>query len=101
MAIYAKVRRLRLREGLSISEIARRTSLSRNTIKTWLKEPLREAMVYRRKPAPNKLDAHAGWLCRALEADARRPKGQRRTAKRLFEQRRVLGYAGTYTRVTA
>jgi transcriptional regulator with XRE-family HTH domain len=41
MAIYAKVRRLRFREGLSISEIARRTSLSRNTIKTWLKEPVR------------------------------------------------------------
>jgi transposase len=101
MAMYAKVRRLRLREGLSISEIARRTSLSRNTIKTWLKEPLREAMVYRRKPAPNKLDAHAGWLGRALEADSLRPKGQRRTAKRLFEQLRALGYAGTYTRVTA
>ncbi len=29
MSMYAKVRRLRLREGLSISEIARRTSLLR------------------------------------------------------------------------
>ena len=38
MSMYAKVRRLRLREGLSISEIARQTSLSRNTIKTWLRE---------------------------------------------------------------
>ena len=37
MAMYAKVRRMRLRDGLSISEIARRTSLSRNTIKTWLR----------------------------------------------------------------
>ena len=33
MAMYAKVRRMRFRDGLSISEIARRTSLSRNTIK--------------------------------------------------------------------
>ncbi|MCB1561429.1 MAG: helix-turn-helix domain-containing protein [Xanthomonadales bacterium] len=39
MSMYAKVWRLRLREGLSISEIARRTSLSRNTIKTWLRAP--------------------------------------------------------------
>ena len=30
MAMYAKVRRMRLRDGLAISEIARRTSLSRN-----------------------------------------------------------------------
>jgi predicted nucleic acid-binding protein len=39
MAMYAKVRRMRLRDGLSISEIARRTSLSRNTIKAWHREP--------------------------------------------------------------
>ena len=37
MAMYAKVRRMRLRDGLSISEIARRTSLTRNTVKKWLK----------------------------------------------------------------
>ena len=40
MAMYAKVRRMRLRDGLSISEIARRTSLARNTIKTWLRRGL-------------------------------------------------------------
>ena len=101
MAMYAKVRRMRIREGLSISEIARRTSLSRNTIKTWLNEPLRQAMVYARKSSPGKLAAFAEWLHRALETDAKRSKGQRRTAKRLFEQLRAQGYAGTYTRVTA
>lgn len=41
MAMYAKVRRMRLRDGLSISEIARRTSLSRNTIKEWPRRPPR------------------------------------------------------------
>jgi hypothetical protein len=36
--MFAKVRRLFHRDNLSISEIQRRTSLSRNTIKVWLKE---------------------------------------------------------------
>lgn len=57
MSIYAKVRRLRLREGLSISEIARRTSLSRNTIKAWLPEPApRTQMAYQRLPGPKVLE---------------------------------------------
>jgi transposase-like protein len=40
MAMNAEVRRMRLRDGLSISEIARRTSLSRDTIKAWLRRTL-------------------------------------------------------------
>jgi transcriptional regulator with XRE-family HTH domain len=86
MAIYAKVRRLRFREGLSISEIARRTSLSRNTINTWLKEPVRREMKYARPGGPKRLDAHAGGLRQALQTDARRPRKERLTARRLFEQ---------------
>jgi transposase-like protein len=57
MAMYAKVRRLRFRDGLSISEIARRTSLTRNTIKKWLVEPARSEMKYERPGGPHKLDA--------------------------------------------
>ena len=37
MVMYAKSRRMFFREHLSISEIQRRASLSRNTIKKWLK----------------------------------------------------------------
>ena len=36
----------------------------------------------------------------ALEADARRPKRDRRTARALTAQIRAHGYAGGYTRVT-
>jgi transposase len=100
MAMYAKVRRLRFRDGLSISEIARRTSLSRNTIKTWLKEPVRREMKYARPGGPKKLDAHAGWLQQALETDARRPRKERRTARRLFEQLQSQGFEGDYSRIT-
>lgn len=62
METYAKIRRVRLREGLSISEIARRTSRSRNTIKAWLRDDLRSDMQFRREAGPKNLDAHAEWL---------------------------------------
>ena len=100
MAMYAKVRRMKLREGLSISEIARRTSLSRNTIKTWLREPARSVMAYRREAGAKKLDGYRDWLVRALEMDARRPRKERRTALRLFEQLQAEGFSGSYSRVT-
>jgi transposase len=100
MAMYAKVRRLRLRDGLSISEIARRTSLSRNTVKAWLKEPARTEMAYRRGRMPTKLDAHADWLRQVLAADALRGRSERRTMKRLFALLRERGYTGSYSRVT-
>lgn len=52
MTMYAKVRRMRLRDGLTISEIARRTSLARNTVKGWLRGPVLSEMAYRRSAAP-------------------------------------------------
>jgi transposase len=66
MAMYAKVGRMRLRDGLSISEIARRTSLTRNMVKKWLKEPTRSEMKYQRPAEPRKLDGYVDWLRQAL-----------------------------------
>ena len=100
MAMYAKVRRMKLRDGLAISEIARRTSLSRNTIKAWLKAPAAEDRAYRRPPGPRKIDAHAEWLREALAIDARRPRSERRTALRLHAQLKERGFAGSYSRTT-
>lgn len=37
MGMLAKIRRMYIREKLSIREIARRTNLSRNTVRQWLK----------------------------------------------------------------
>jgi transposase-like protein len=36
MSMFGKIRRMYFRDKLSVCEIARRTSLSRNTIKKWL-----------------------------------------------------------------
>ena len=100
MAMYAKVRRMRLRDGLSISEIARRTSLSRNTIKTWLRTPVRSEMQYYRSAGPRKIGPYATVLRAALDADARRPRRERRTARKLYAQLREQGFPGSYARVT-
>jgi len=100
MAMYAKVRRLRYRDGLAISEIARRTSLSRNTVKTWLRESGRSEMSYQRPAGPKKLDMYVEWLRQALETDARRPRKERRTALRLHAQIQAKGFTGSYSRVT-
>lgn len=100
MAMYAKVRRMRLRDGLSISEIARRTSLSRNTIKDWLRGPVRSEMRYQRPRAPRKITPYEATLQEALEADARRPRRERRTALKLYGQLTEQGFAGSYARVT-
>ena len=39
MDILGKIRRMHLRDKLSLHEIAKRTGLSRNTIRRWLKTP--------------------------------------------------------------
>ena len=50
MDMIGKVRRMKLRDGLSYSEIARRTGLSRNTVKKWLKAGSGVEPQYKREP---------------------------------------------------
>jgi transposase len=88
------------RDGLSRSEIARRTGLSRNTIKKWLTAPAVTAPKYRRESPPGKLTPFAEQLRQALEIDARRPKRDRRTAVALIAELKAQGYRGGYTAVT-
>ena len=100
MILYAKIRRMFFREHLSISEIARRTSLTRNTIKKWLRSPDGTEPSYRRTKAITKLTPFEARLKLWLEADARRPKRDRRTALMLFEAIKKEGFTGCYARVT-
>ena len=97
MVMYAKIRRMYYREHLSINEIQRRTSLSRNTIKKWLKAPNDSAVKYQRAKKPGKLTLFESRLLLALEADARRPKKDRRTALMLFKEILNEGYTGGYS----
>ena len=98
MVMYAKVRRMFLREHLSINEIKRRTSLSRNTIKKWLKTPLEPK--YKRSTGVTKLTAFESQLNLMLESDTHRPKKERRTALSLFTELKNAGFTGSYSRIT-
>ena len=100
MALIGKIRGMRLRDGKSISEISRLTSLSRNTIKKWLQTPQGATPKYRRRDVSSKLAPFIATLTQALEVDARRAKHERRTARALHVQLTSQGYDGGYTRLT-
>ena len=99
MAMYAKVRRMFFREKLSISEIQRRTSLSRNTVRKWLKAEATGGPKYERRGMATKLKPFEEQLRRSLEADALRPKRDRRTALALFAELQLAGFPGSHPRV--
>ena len=60
MAMIGKVRRMYFRKKKSVREIVRLTSLSRNTVRKWLKAVVLEEPKYRRSEAPGKLTAYRG-----------------------------------------
>jgi transposase len=100
MILYAKIRRMYFRDKLSINEIARRTSLSRNTVKKWLRMPNGSEPAYQRRSVPTKLTPYEDQLKQALIADSYRPKRDRRSALKLLEELQKAGYDGGYTQLT-
>jgi transposase len=100
MNMLGKVRRLHYRDGLSLSEIERRTGLTRKTIRKWLKAPEGVEPKYGRKRGDTKIAPYAERLIKMLETDARRPVRDRRTALKLFAEIKGLGFDGDYSRVT-
>ena len=78
MALKGKIRAQREREGKSISEIARRTSLSRNTIKKWLRAPADAQPKYRRQGVASKLTPFVETITQALKTDAPRAQAVQR-----------------------
>ena len=56
MEMMGKIRRMYFRDKLSLHEIAKRTGLSRNTIRRWVRDPKEAAPPkYRRFEVPGKL----------------------------------------------
>ncbi len=100
MDMIGRIRRLHSRNKKSEREISRITGLSRNTVSKWLHGQVDGPPKYQRGKQPTKLTAFHEALRQALNADARRPKHERRTARALYAQIKAAGYDGGYTRVT-
>ena len=100
MATLSVIRRWALREQLSIREIARRTGLSRNTIKKYLRAGAAEPR-YAKRISPSKLDPFADKLSGWLKSEAIKSRKQRRTLKQMHADLVLLGFDGSYNRVAA
>ena len=100
MALLSVIRRWHFREGVPIREIERRTGLSRNTIRKYLRADT-VAPKFRVPVRPSKLDAFAQKLSDWLRVEAGKSRKHRRTAKRMHADLVVLGYEGSYERVAA
>jgi len=95
MDIIAEIRRRHFVSGESISLIAQSLKISRPTVRKHLTTA--NELVYQRQIQPlPKLGDYKAQLIDWLEADAKLPKNQRRTAQRLFEGLVAEGYQGAY-----
>ena len=100
VALVSVIRRWHHREGVSIREIARRSGLSRNTVRKYLAGNVVEPRYPDRK-GPSKLDDYEATLTNWLHREAKRHRKQRRRVRQLHSDLVALGYAGSYDRVAA
>ena len=100
MEILSVIRRWAFRDRLSIREISRRTNLSRNTIRKYLRSDVVEP-AFKVPDRPSKLDAFADKLSAWLKLEGSRPRKQKRTVKQLHADLVALGFDGSYGRVAA
>lgn len=100
MALLSVIRRWAFRDLLPIREICRRTGLSRNTIRKYLRSGDVEPK-FKVPERPSKLDAFADKLAHWLRIEAGKSRKQKRTTKQLYGDLTALGYDGSYDRVSA
>jgi transposase len=100
MALLSVIRCGHFREGMPIREIRRRTGLSRNTIRKYLRAGAVEPK-FKVPDRPSKLDPFAEKLSGWLRVEASRSRKQRRTVKQIHADLVTLGYDGSYGRVAA
>jgi transposase len=100
MALLSVIRRWHFRQQIPIREIERRTGLSRNTIRKYLRTDAVEPqfnLPYR----PSKLDPFAEKLTGWLRQEAGKSRKQKRSTKQMHADLVALGYDGSYGRVAA
>lgn len=100
VALLSVIRRWHLRDEMPIREIARRTGLSRNTVRKYLASGVVDPRYPKRK-TPSKLDDYEATLTNWLFRETKRSRKQRRNVKRLHSDLVQLGYTGSYDRIAA
>jgi transcriptional regulator with XRE-family HTH domain len=93
MDLLSVIRRWRFREGMPIREIVRRTGLSRNTIRKYLRADTVGTEV-QGPVRPSKLDPFAEKLSGWLRIEAGKSRKQKRTVKQMHADLVSLGYDG-------
>src|SRR3984885_415846 len=100
MELLSVIRRWHYRDHFSIREISRRTGLSRNTVRKYLRSDGVEPK-FAVPDRPSKLDPYADKLSQMLRQEAGKSRKQKRTTKQLHADLAALGYHGSYNRVAA
>lgn len=95
-----RVRRAYFVQKRSIKAIARDLKLARNTVRSIIRTEAETERRYDRRAQPMpQLGAFVPALEAMLSANARRPKRERLTYQRIFEELRLEGYRGSYDAV--
>jgi len=100
MELLSVIRRWHYRDHLSIRDISRRTGLSRNTVRKYLRTDSVEPR-FNVAGRSSKLDPYADKLSAMLRVETGKSRKQKRTIKQLHADLLVLGYEGSYNRVAA
>lgn len=95
MDLLSVIRRWHFRQGIPIREIRRRTGLSRNTIRKYLRDDAVEP-TFKVPKRPSKLDQFAEKLTTWLRVESGKSRKQKRTAKQLHADLVKLGFEGSY-----
>ena len=92
---------MHLSDMVSLHEIAKRTGLSRNTVRSCLRKPERyRSRCTSARRGSKMLSGYVAELENALKTDAYRPKPNRRTGRALFTQLKAQRLRRGYICVT-
>ena len=94
MGLLNIIRRMHLRQKLSIREISRLTGVSRNTVTKHLAANTIEPR-FATPERPSKIDPFAEKLAGWLKTEAGKSRKQRRTMKQLHADLVALGFTGS------
>ena len=95
----AKIRRWHFQDGKPIKEICRELGVSRKTVRKVIRSGATEFSYERTVQPQPKIGPWRDELDRLLAENSRRPKRERLTRIRIFEELRALGYEGGYDAV--